>query len=95
MLGEYTLSSPLPDEEPNTFVRNERQALARRRQLLAQRLLGITKQEEENCAEKIFHNEEEIKSASLNAKLDCKIIDRSCRRKCKKDKLKNNHWFSD
>merc|ERR1711994_440747 len=86
MLGEMANSSPLPGEEPNPFVRNERQALARRRQVLAQRLLGIGKKDDEVCEEKIFHNKEEIASASLNVKLDCKIIDRSCRRKCKKEK---------
>ena len=72
------------DEEPEAFVRNERQALARRRQLLAQRLLGVQDQRDDTCDSQIFYNVEDIKNASLNVKSDCKIIDRSCRRKCKK-----------
>ena len=86
-LGQFILSSPLPDEdEPKAFVRNERQALAKRRQLLAQRLLGVKDSTDDTCDSQIFYNVEDIKNASLNVKSDCKIIDRSCRRKCKKFK---------
>ena len=84
-LGQFILSSPLPDEdEPKAFVRNERQALAKRRQLLAQRLLGVKHSTDDTCDSQIFYNVEDIKNASLNVKSDCKIIDRSCIRKCKK-----------
>merc|ERR1712062_81224 len=73
-LGQFILSSPLPDEdEPKAFVRNERQALAKRRQLLAQRLLGVKDSTDDTCDSQIFYNVEDIKNASLNVKSDCKI----------------------
>ena len=89
-LWGFSISTPLPDEEPTSFVRNERQALARRRQLLAQRAHGIKDQIDENCEQKIFYNEQEIRNASLNVRVDCEIVDRSCRRKCKKETVNAN-----